>query len=229
MNPIIAIEGISFAGKTTLTKLLEKDGFARLYELAEKFEYGAGFPPFPKTTDEAKKSDLWFVEQEVKREQDARTKANIAPVVADRSFISGLAFGYSRQSVFRLGDVVYQHKIVRQVLDTEQLHIPWFVYLKIDINSFFERKRKDEERRIREYGIRAVNNLSVNEDERRFFEKQIEFYERIFSKVPHLALDALDAPCTLAEKVKKWSKELTTQFSVSNLEDLFVNIICVEE
>ena len=228
MNPIIAIEGLSFAGKTTLIKLLETEGFTRLYELAEKFEYGAGFPPFPKTTDDAKKSDLWFVQQEVIREQDAQLKATSAPVLEDRSFISGLAFGYARQDVFGSGDALYQHGVIRQVVEQGKLHVPWLVHLKIKIDSLYDRKGKDEERRIREYGEAAVCNASVSKEERKFFEKQIEFYVRLFARVPHLELDALESPSSLASQVRQWSKGLKSQFSPVSIEDLFVKPVSVE-
>jgi len=223
MNPIIAIEGLSFAGKTTLTKLLERDGFTRLYELADKFEYGAGFPPFPKTTEDAKKSDSWFVQQEVIREQDALLESIKKPVLQDRSYISGLAFGYARQTIFGLGDAEYQQGIIKQALTQGLLHIPWFVHLKIDIPTLYDRKRKDEERRLKEYGEAAVRNVSISDEEMKFFEKQLEFYQKFFARVPHLELNALETPDSLASQVQFWTKNIKSQFSSINLDDLFVN------
>ncbi len=228
MNPIIAIEGISFAGKTTLTKLLEEQGLERLYELAEKFDYGAGFPSFPKTTDEARESDLWFIQQEVTREQNALIKSSRSVVVADRSFISGLAFGYARQEVFGLGDAIYQNELVRQALSQGLLHIPWLVYLKMDINTYFKRKENETNIRIKEYGEAAVRNVSISKEEKKFFEKQIEFYTRLFKNVPHLELDALEIPYLLATQVRTWVKGKETQFNPVNLEDFLVKPMGVE-
>ncbi len=228
MSQIIAVEGISFAGKTTLTKLLEKQGCTRLYELAERFNYGAGFPPFPKTTDEAKKSDSWFVQQEIAREKDILAKAGTSILIADRSFISGLAFAYARQEVFGIGDVLYQQNLIKCAVSQGQLHIPWLVYLNITLDSFFERKKKDSGRRIKEYGKVAVQNVSINEKESPFFEKQIEFYTRLFVRVPHLKLDALETPYALAAQVKEWARTIQSQSNQANLEEIFIKPTSVE-
>ena len=222
MNPIIAVEGVSFAGKTTLTKFLEKEGFSRLYELAEKFGYGAGFPHFPESTEAAKQSDHWFVQQEVIREQDALVKATCYPVIADRSFISGLAFSYARKSVFGLGDPNYQHGVVKEAISEGKLHIPWLIYLKIDLDSLFQRKEKDNARRIKEYGAAAVANATIASDEQLFFEKQREFYARLFANVPHLELDALQRTQDLAIQVRTWSRRLPLQFQTIALDDLLI-------
>ncbi len=222
MNPIIAVEGISFAGKTTLTRFLEKEGFARLYELAEKFDYGAKFPKFPENTEEAEQSDLWFIQQEVIREQDALAKSGSSPVIADRSFISGLAFSYARQSVFGLGDTNYQYSVIKKNITEGKLHIPWMIYLKIDLGSCFERKRKDSTHRIMEYGEAAVKNVSISANETLFFERQIEFYARLFTQVPHLELNASRSTYDLAVQVKDWSQGLTSQFPTIGLDDLLI-------
>ena len=144
------------------------------------------------------------------------------PVIADRSFISGLAFGYARQQVFALGDANYQHKIIKQVLEEGNIHIPWLVHLKSDINLFLERKRKDCGRRIKEYGKEAVENVGINKYERKFFEKQLEFYARFFSRVSHLELDARISPYELAAQLKAWFHTLNAPFSSLNLEDIIV-------
>lgn len=222
MNPIIAVEGISFAGKTTLTKLLRLQSFARLYELSEKFEYGVLFPHFPKNTAEAKQSDLWFIEQEIARECDARLMATKSPVIADRSFVSGLSFGYARARIFALGDTNYQHNKIKQAIERGDLHTPWFVHLKSDINLFFERKRKDNERRIKEYGKEAVKHVTIPKYEKEFIEKELEFYIRFFSRVPHLELDARINSYELAAQLKIWSHKLNAPFSSIDLEDLMV-------
>lgn len=229
MNPIITIEGISFSGKTTLTKILEREGFARLYELAEKFDYGARFPKFAKNTEEAKQNDLWFLQQEIIREKEMILISNNKPVIADRSFVSALAFAYAREEVFGIGDMFYQSSIIKQAVNNGQLHLPWVVYLNIDIDNFFKRKRNDEERRIIEYGENAVKNMKVHDKEKEFFEKQIEYYARTLSKIPYLELDALQDRYDLVAKVKDWSQKLTTQFPSINIDDLLVKHLDTEK
>jgi thymidylate kinase len=225
MNTIIAIEGISYAGKTTLSKNLVDDGFSRLEELAEKFGHGAGFPSFPKTNEDAKKSDLWFIEQEIIRSAESKTKADNAAVVCDRSFISGLAFAYARQKIFKLGDVSYQHDLIRSAAADGKLHVPLLVYLALDFETFFKRKNQDYERRLREYGVDAVTNVTVTAHETAFFSKQIEYYETIFAKpaIPYLRLDARQEPRILTHLVCDWISQLRQEASSIDIEDLFIN------
>lgn len=222
MKPIIAIEGISFAGKTTLSKNLAQAGFKRMYELSEKFGNGLDFPTFPKTTDEAKRSDAWFLEQEILRAAEARIYAENDIIIADRSFISGLAFAYARQKTYCLGNAVYQHELIRKALLSNRLYVPWLIYLHIDINTIFDRKSRDYERRLINYGEKAIKNVTVLEKEEQFFTEQIKYYESIFKKIPHLKLDAKSNPSKLVDIVKNLATCLSQPLPSLNIESLFI-------
>ena len=117
---------------------------------------------------------------------------------------------------------IYFISIVRRAVSQGQLHIPWLVYLSIALDSVLERKQKDSGRRIEEYGPAGVQNVNVPNKENQFFEKQIEFYTKIFTRVPHLELDALEQPYVLAAKVYDWARTIQFESNQTNIDDILI-------
>ncbi len=224
MKPIVAIEGISFTGKTTLSNKLASLGFVRIYELAEKFGYGADFPGFSRTNEEAKVSDEWFVKQEIIRAKEAKQQAQNNPVITDRSFISGLNYAFAREKVFGIGNITYQHDNIKRCTKTDELYVPWHVYLRMDLSTYLARKSKDTERRIFEFGQKAVDNVTIFEQEEDFVLAQIEHYESVFAQTSTscLQLDANSETGDLVRLVQDWISQLPAAIPLVCIENLFI-------
>jgi thymidylate kinase len=222
MLPIVAIEGISFAGKTTLTENLKRHGFSRLYELADKFEHGRNFPAFPKNTADANASDQWFLQQEFQRCAEALALSHNAPVVADRSFISGLAWSYARENTYRIGNRTHQHKLTRKYLGSGNLFVPWCILLRMGIDEYFSRKERDFKKRVTRFGSEAVDNVTLSDREDEFVEHQIRYYDKTFGTGSRYVLDAHLRPEQLVDRAAVWIESLPKTIPDQNIEELLL-------
>ena len=112
---LCAIEGIAYAGKTSLSLELKRSGWERLGELAEFHDNGAGFPSFSHTTDHAKKSFRWFVGAEALRLRKVATLVG-NNTVSDRCIVSSLAYAYARREVFGIKSSLYEFNLIARGL-----------------------------------------------------------------------------------------------------------------
>lgn len=210
INPYVALEGISYAGKTTVSKILTKYGFQRVKELAESYENGAGFPPFALTPEDCKKNDEWFLKQEFERSKEAQNLASNGPVVFDRSYISTCAFVWARENSMHLGSYEQFISQVAHKASPAELVMPWIIYLKMDWDVYRERKESDLVRRIQEFGEEAVNNVTIPYQEKKFVRAQMGFYEELAQQNPKsvYVFDGAESPDKIAERIVHLSKSL---------------------
>jgi len=141
MNRLIAVEGINGAGKTCfVNRFSSAHNYEKLYELADQFRGGQDFPPFTYNKEEVYDSDSWFIEQEIKRHEDALKLLERGDVVADRSVVSMLAFAYARRKKYGTDDRMFLRGRLAEVVSKE-IDFPWIAYIKppMGIEQMIER------------------------------------------------------------------------------------------
>jgi len=213
---IMAIEGISFAGKTTLSKSIETNSkqIKRIYELSEKFENGAKFPSFPIDLVQCVKNDLWFYNEECKRSNDVKCDFMHNSIIMDRSYLSALTYCFSRQATFDLGNFEDTKKIIIEGVESGKLIEPYFIYLYMNYDTYLIRKTQDLEHRKLTLGIEAVENCLVPSNEEYFIKNQISFLDSFYKKNKKhiLLLDCKNSVSTNTELVTKWKNQLKPKF-----------------
>lgn len=173
-NPIIAIEGLSFSGKTTLCNILKEKGFENVKELAELCNGGKNFPDFPMNSNEAIKNDNWFQKIEEIRCKDALNKQANKSVVADRWFISSTGYIFARDILLGYDTLESHIEGIKEGMNKGVFFIPYFVYLDVDLNTI--KKRHDVGRE--QYGGRELKgSLMVEPYIDNFFKLQKIFYD----------------------------------------------------
>jgi thymidylate kinase len=189
-NRIIAVEGISYSGKTTLSQMLSQhSGVVRIYELAENHEFGAGFPPFPSNDSEAFSSDLWFFNQEVVRSQLAIEASKNSLVVLDRSYLSSQAFVKARNRCYGIGNPDHHADLIQYGLESGLLVEPEYIFIDIDMDTYKERVARYEQDRLNAFGPAAMNNRANNIKDAEFIDEMLSFYRDYFSKNRGFVLD----------------------------------------
>lgn len=144
---IVAVDGNSFSGKTTLIKEM---GRRYPYSMLNEYNIYAGggqnFPKFPPTNySEAKEAVDYFVELEKRRSADAvnnalRTKKGL---LMDRSFYAVINFQFIVKNTMPQTPNSYHHSIEAFLMHTQKQDIiipPVLIYLKPE-NSDVMRKR----------------------------------------------------------------------------------------
>lgn len=203
---LFALEGISYSGKTTLSKNLAEMGVSRMPELAEFYSNGAEFPTFPRNDEEAKISDKWFFEKECERMNITKEMLRNGPVVQDRSYISSQAFVYARNKVFGVGDPEYNKQLINESLEKDIIIKPNIIYLRISLEEFRYRKSVDLKRRISDFGLLAVKNTTYPKEENLMY-SQIEFYELLTSLESVIIIDAQKSKQEICREVYSCIKE----------------------
>ncbi|NQU21174.1 MAG: hypothetical protein HQ567_07825 [Candidatus Nealsonbacteria bacterium] len=213
MNFLVAIEGISYAGKTTLCRSLAQHfAYHRLYELGDKFDGGIRFPPFPETDEEACESDHWFLEQEIRRYRCAKQLLEVNPVVVmDRSHLSSLAFTYARERVFKIGSFARHKQSIEEAVSRGLLPTPPTIVIDIDWETCS--RRRSSWLACRELG--ACRGDEVAMSNRNFVEQLIHFYrQHAVHNVPEcLMLRGTDSAEQLLSYTATW---ITKKLSSSN-------------
>jgi len=125
----IVLEGAPCAGKTTLRKRLEKLKLSdRLFFLPtdkQVGEYVKEMPGYPRTYDQAKANEKWFLDQEVKKFTLVHKLAKAGHhIISERDYVSCLAFSnaYSKYSGINILD--YTLSLYKQYLENGSLFRP---------------------------------------------------------------------------------------------------------
>lgn len=204
--PVIALEGISYSGKTTMLNLCKKNGLSALKELSEI----STFPKIPQDSDKIRIVDEWFYNQHVSRIKEIVSASNTNSVILDRYFLSDLAYVYARFHTYKVGDLDFYKSLLINGVAVGKIIIPWFVYISIDIELYISRKLKDEKKRIYERGLNQMIRCPYDFNQKIFFENQISFYQsffkRNFDKV--LIVDGNLDPDFLCAHVLNWINQL---------------------
>lgn len=222
--PILGLEGLPYAGKTTLSRSLVSSGFSRLGELAEFFRNGDQFPKFSENTADARESFDWFVTAEVNRFSRLKEIVSSSPIVADRTLISSLAYSYARRKVFQIGDARDEHHMIRQAIYKHGYHIPPCIYLRLPINRYLTRRERTYDVRCEALGRSAVENVSIFDRERAFFSAQIEYYDTIAKRMGNVVC-VLDGNAPVKEnlfKALRWYRKIKTDFKSPNIEEMLL-------
>ncbi len=199
LKGFFSLEGLPYAGKSTLIGNLAARGLARLGELAEFYRNGAAFPQAASNTKDALVTDRWFVNAEILRLQRLR-ELNDAVVVADRCIVSSLAYCYARHKIFGIGDLEREARMIEQAIDDQTIVIPPLFYLKIPLEKYLERREAHFEERCNKLGRAAVANVTMFDREKEFYGAQLEYYDTLAARFPScvFVLNGLLGPESLA-------------------------------
>lgn len=176
--PLVVLEGISYAGKTTLSNLCKQKEIAVLKELSEF----TVFPETPKEDSEISIADKWFYEQHSSRTEDILKIIRKNSLILDRYFLSDLAYIYARYHTYNVGNMDFYNSLLTDGLNKKEILVPWFIYVSIDIDLYNSRRLIDEKNlkatgetnmRIR-FPYPYYHNL--------FIKNQISFYDSFFKK-----------------------------------------------
>jgi thymidylate kinase len=99
---ILAVEGSSFSGKTTMVNLLGEHFSGRI--IGEYYDYAIktskdGFPPFAKTRDQLDQQIDYFLNLEAERTAEVEESSQVKPIIVDRTAASLVAFQRSMQEL----------------------------------------------------------------------------------------------------------------------------------
>ena len=137
---IIAVEGISGSGKTTIVEQLSKrNGWQQLAELSDRYNPIEEFPAFSIINSEAIAANNWFLNKEVARCCQAREMLKHGNVIADRWYFSVFAVSYARNRIFGTDDGTQLDKEVEIYLNKGELFTPEVYIIDIPISIAEER------------------------------------------------------------------------------------------
>ncbi len=207
---LFALEGINFCGKTTISSALINLGYTRLPELSEKFRYGLDFPSWAQNESEARQNDIWFYEQECLRMTQIENTIEKEIVIADRSYLSSLAVTYARREVFKIDTFNFKKALIQEGLLNGKLITPYFIYLKLNIQNYLDRKKDKMSDRLRIKGKQALLNTTAPFKETEYINSQINFYNNYFKqcKDEHLILNAFDNIEINISRIDNWIKKV---------------------
>lgn len=183
LKGFFSLEGLPYAGKSSLLSALVARGLSRLGELAEFHRNGANFPAAANNTAEALVTDRWFVNAEILRLQRLRSM-DASVVVADRCIVSSLAYCYARFKVFGIGDLERECRMIEHAIDDGTIAVPPLFYLSIPLPKYLERRERYFEERCQKLGRGAVQNVTMFEREEEFYGAQREYYEGLAARLP---------------------------------------------
>lgn len=146
---IVALEGHSYSGKTTLLNYL-KDNLP-IHPIAEHDAYAGGidkYPPFPAVKKQMAKDSIdFFARLEVQRYKDAQEVVR-QTVLYDRSFMSVVLFQKYMKHLSLPGEhdaYDYAKKLFADLLGKNQIALPdYFVYIQCDsLATYFQRQSRE--------------------------------------------------------------------------------------
>ncbi|MBU1202377.1 MAG: deoxynucleoside kinase [Nanoarchaeota archaeon] len=178
-NPIIAIEGMSFSGKTTLINLLSNHDFELVPELATFNDNKKSFSPLPTNINDALESDDWFQKKEEKRCKLALEKQIDKKVIVDRWFISSTGYIFARDVLLSYNTLEYQFEGIKKRMNKGSLFLPYFVYLDVDTDTV---KKRHLDPRKQYGGFELNGSLMVEPYKDDFFALQKYFYD-LFAEI----------------------------------------------
>jgi hypothetical protein len=201
--PIIALEGLSYAGKTRIMEAASTH-CALVPELASQCNGGADFPPLATNDLEAKHSDDWFMRREELRCSTAlQYSLGGTVVLADRWFVSGTGYIFARNVLIGLSPLGLHKDEVRNRLHEKKLYLPLFVYVNTPLPVIQERMKM-----ARPHGPNEINgSLLIPPYKHQFLALQHQFYQTLSEIMCDrtLVLDGRDPPDENLEKILEWS------------------------
>ena len=178
---ILAIEGVSLAGKTTLCKRLSAcPGTKFVPELSTFYNDGDCFPLIANSDQAARQSDDWFFHAELERQKAWNESIhNTKLVILDRSFVSMIVFSLARKLQYGVGE---PWKTARRLFESDlavSYSTPVHLYLKLSPADY--KRRKELATQHRQEADYPVKRVRFDEQHETFIETQIELYDHLFA------------------------------------------------
>ena len=195
---IVALEGHSYSGKTTLLNYLRDN--LHIHPIAEHDVYAGGidkYPPFPAAKEQmAKDSVDFFARLEAKRQKDAM-KSGQRTVFYDRSFVSIILFQKYIRYLATPGEYNaydYAKSLFTDLLSNDRVALPdYLVYVHCDSIATYLRRQE------REISV----GLLRGEDALKFFEHEYGRVCTLYGKFDRiLELKSADDRASLARNTR---------------------------
>lgn len=184
---ITFIEGLPCAGKSLLTKELERNGNHVVHELGRTIPRDS-FPGDGSSVDEIEKINEWFIDKE-----STRLSSNLNGYF-DRSFFTHLVYAYAYE---KFSGIKSFHKTVdryRDALDSGRLILPdEVVYIDEEVKTSIERQ-------LFKISIGRVALASFWRDET-FLKNTVRGYESLLENLKGIDIITLDAEMSTEEKM----------------------------
>jgi thymidylate kinase len=182
--PFVVFEGISYAGKTTVSNLCKNKGFSVLKGLTvlDELSKFSTFPEIPKENDEIEIVDKWFYNQHANRTAEILKVTQNNSLILDRYFLSDLAYIYARYHTYNVGNLDFYQTLLMEGINKREIIVPWFIYVSIDINLYNSRKLVDEANLKATGGTNIRIRFPYSFNKELFIENQILFYSSFFNK-----------------------------------------------
>ena len=137
---LIALEGSSFAGKTTISNHLTNIYPNSIRLISEYVEYAKGskyFPPFPKTSQQAIDNLIFFLNLDAIRFSEIHENPEYYSFLLDRSVLTLLAFNYALEKQY---NIVCYEESYNLIVNSYRAFIPDLtIYLKIGHEELIRR------------------------------------------------------------------------------------------
>lgn len=199
----VAIEGVSLAGKSTLCRILSSSNETEhVPELSTFHDNGRDFPEFAESDQQARDSDDWFFNSEVKRHQFTIQRKSTTPlVVMDRSFLSMIVFGLARKLIFDVGEPwLNVHRVFNSELGSDA-KIPIHMYLRITSDEY--KMRRSVTRQQSDNFNDPDQRVRFDEQQASFIDMQIKIYDLLLYDSNDRIITGHESPKDLLSKANK--------------------------
>lgn len=182
--PFVVFEGINYAGKTTVSNLCKSKGFTVLKGLTvlDELSKFSTFPEIPKVNEEIDIVDKWFYNQHANRTEEILRVTQSNSLILDRYFLSDLAYIFARNHTYNVGNLDFYQSLLIDGINRNEIIVPWFIYVSIDINLYNSRKLIDETNLTATGGTNLRIRFPYSYNQQLFIENQILFYNLFFNK-----------------------------------------------
>jgi thymidylate kinase len=221
---VVGVEGLPYAGKSTVILELAKNGIPRLGELAEFFKNGESFPSFSETTEDSRESFAWFVAAEAFRCAQLHEYSSDSFVLSDRTIVSSLAYSHARRATYSIGDIHEERQLVTEAVNEHKIIIPPLIYVRIPIETYLYRRASTFDKRCDQLGRSAVENVTIFERAQEFFEAELEYYDTIALRLREQihVIDGTQPLKVVTSLAKQLCHQISHNYSTIPLEALYI-------
>ena len=180
---LIYVEGLPWAGKSTIIKALEESKKSVIHELGRVLSKNE-FPWNWKTTQEIHEIDTWFIEKENLRYKPGwENNKNGSNIFFDRSFLSHLSYGYAYGILKWLPSFPWTIKLYDEAIKNNKVLIPDFI-LNISVSPELSIERQLQ--RTKDNPTKALPEFRRNN---KFLNDILYWYSKLFPCLSSITLD----------------------------------------